>query len=130
MATRARGRIFFKRTDERNAAAISGSMRLREARAFPIHRGGMFARNLRYPRTAEPALDAKSLASLGIPVLRDPVDGTLSKLHQVPSPHYAVGCRQGEDGTGFSSFPLSWVWPKRNGVRPDHGTSPALTLGT
>jgi hypothetical protein len=37
----------------------------------------------------------------------------------VPSPHYAVVCRQGEDGTGFSSFPLSWVWPKRNGGRPD-----------
>jgi hypothetical protein len=39
--------------------------------------------------------------------------------------HYAVACRQGEDGTEFSSFPLSWAWPERNGVRPDHATPPA-----
>lgn len=28
-----------------------------------------------------------------------------------------VPCGQGEDGTGFLPFPLSWVQPKRNGVR-------------
>jgi hypothetical protein len=39
---------------------------LRDFRAFPIHRGGMFARNLRNPRTADPELDKKSLASLAM----------------------------------------------------------------
>ena len=51
---------------ERRASAISGSSRLREFRAFLIHRGGMFARNLMNPLTAEPALDEKSLASRGM----------------------------------------------------------------
>jgi hypothetical protein len=51
---------------ERNALTISGSIRFREFCAFPIHRGGMFARNLKNPRTAEPELDKKSLASLGM----------------------------------------------------------------
>src|SRR5690348_4981707 len=41
-------------------------MRLREFFAFLIQRGGMLARNFRNARTAEPALDANSLASLGI----------------------------------------------------------------
>src|ERR1700756_4567030 len=66
IATCALGRFFRKRLNERNASAISGSSRLRDIRAFRIHRGGIFARNLRNARTAEPALDAKSLASLGI----------------------------------------------------------------
>jgi hypothetical protein len=41
-------------------------MRFRDFWAFLIHRGGMFARNLKNPRTAEPELDTKSLASRGI----------------------------------------------------------------
>jgi hypothetical protein len=53
---------------ERSALTISGSICLRDFRAFPIHRGGMFARNLRNPRTAEPELDKKSLASLAMPL--------------------------------------------------------------
>jgi len=51
---------------ERSASTISGSNRFREFRAFLIHRGGMFARNLMNPLTAEPALDEKSLASRGM----------------------------------------------------------------
>jgi hypothetical protein len=51
---------------ERRALTISGSICLREFRAFPIHRGGMFARNLRNPRTAEPELDKKSFACLAM----------------------------------------------------------------
>lgn len=69
MATRARGRVFLTRLQCGKDRTISGSMRLRELRALRIHRGVMFARNLRYPRTTEPALDAKSLASLGIEFL-------------------------------------------------------------
>jgi len=53
---------------ERNASTISGSTRLRDFWAFLIHRGGMFARNLKKARTAEPELDEKSLASLAIAV--------------------------------------------------------------
>jgi len=41
-------------------------MRLRDLRALCIQRGVMLARNLKYARTTEPALDAKSLASLAI----------------------------------------------------------------
>lgn len=37
-------------------------------------------------------------------------------------------CRQGEDGTEFSSFPLSWAQPKRNGVRLGRATIPAYSL--
>src|SRR3954469_1389927 len=51
---------------ERSASTISGSIRLRDFWAFLIHRGGMFARNLKKARTAEPELDEKSLASLAI----------------------------------------------------------------
>jgi hypothetical protein len=51
---------------ELSASTISGLIRFREFRAFLIHRGGMFARNLENPRTAEPELDTKSLASRGI----------------------------------------------------------------
>ncbi len=29
------------------------------------------------------------------------------------------------DGTESSLFPLSWAWPERNGVWPDHTTFPA-----
>jgi|SRR5579864_6285220 hypothetical protein len=53
---------------ERSALTTSGSIRFRDFWAFLIHRGGMFARNLTNPRTAEPELDKKSLASLGIAV--------------------------------------------------------------
>jgi hypothetical protein len=56
---------------ERSAFTISGSIRFRDFLAFLIHRGGMFARNLKKPRTAEPELDTNSLASLGI-VLASP----------------------------------------------------------
>jgi hypothetical protein len=49
-----------------SAATMSGSIRFREVRAFLIHRGGIFARNLVNPRTAEPELDEKSLASRGM----------------------------------------------------------------
>jgi hypothetical protein len=41
-------------------------MRFRELRAFLIQRGGILARNFKKARTAEPALDANSFASLGI----------------------------------------------------------------
>jgi len=51
---------------ERSASTISGSIRLREFRAFLIHRVVMFARNFKKARTAEPELDEKSLASLAI----------------------------------------------------------------
>jgi hypothetical protein len=51
---------------DRSALTISGSIRFREFRAFFIQRGGMFARNLTNPRTAEPELDEKSLASRGM----------------------------------------------------------------
>jgi hypothetical protein len=51
---------------EPSALAISGSIRFLEVRAFLIHRGGMFARNFVNPRTAEPELDTKSLASRAI----------------------------------------------------------------
>jgi len=51
---------------ERSALTTAGSIRLRDFCAFLIHRGGMFARNLKNPRTAEPELDVKSLASLGL----------------------------------------------------------------
>src|SRR5205807_1278997 len=44
-------------------------MRFREFRAFLIQRGGILARNLRNARTAEPALDANSFASLAIACL-------------------------------------------------------------
>src|SRR5450432_24370 len=54
------------RFTERSASTISGSIRFRDFWAFPIHRGGMFARNLKNLRTAEPELDTKSLASRGI----------------------------------------------------------------
>jgi len=54
------------RFTERSASTISGSIRFRDIWAFPIHRGGMLARNLKNPRTAEPELDTKSLASRGI----------------------------------------------------------------
>src|SRR5437667_12373884 len=64
---RARGRFFFNWLSARKERTISGSTRLRDVvRALRIQRGVMFARNLRYPRTTEPALDEKSLASLGI----------------------------------------------------------------
>jgi hypothetical protein len=53
---------------ERSDLTISGSIRFRDFCAFLIHRGGIFARNLTNPRTAEPELDKKSLASLGIAV--------------------------------------------------------------
>jgi hypothetical protein len=45
---------------------MSGSMRLRESREFRIHRGGIFAWNFQKPRTTEPELDEKSLASLAM----------------------------------------------------------------
>src|SRR5437899_11928526 len=67
MATRARGRVFLTRFNAESDRTISGSMRLRDVCAFRIYRGVMFARNLRYPRTTEPAPDEKSLASLVIP---------------------------------------------------------------
>jgi hypothetical protein len=51
---------------ERRALTISGSIRLRDLWAFLIHRGGIFARNFKNPRAAEPELAAKSLACLGI----------------------------------------------------------------
>jgi len=51
---------------ERRASTISGSIRLRDFRAFFIHRGGMFARNLKNPRAADPELARKSLASLAM----------------------------------------------------------------
>src|SRR5207253_638363 len=51
---------------ECSASTISGSIRFRDFCAFLIQRGGMFARNLKNPRTAEPELDWNSLASLGI----------------------------------------------------------------
>src|SRR5712692_10044143 len=66
VATRARGRVFVNCISERSDRTTSGSMRLREVRAFRIQRGGMFARNFRKPRTTEPALEEKSFASLGI----------------------------------------------------------------
>jgi hypothetical protein len=51
---------------ECKASTISGSILLRDFCAFLIHRGGMFARNFKNPRAAEPELDEKSLAFLGI----------------------------------------------------------------
>ena len=45
---------------------MSGSIRFRDLRAFLIRRGGMFARNFKNPRAAEPELDVKSLASRAI----------------------------------------------------------------
>src|SRR5690242_5192334 len=66
---RARGRFFSNWLSTRKERTISGSTRLRDVRALRIQRGVMFARNLRYPRTTEPALDEKSLASLGIEFL-------------------------------------------------------------
>jgi hypothetical protein len=51
---------------ERSALTISGYMLFRDFFALLIHRGGMFSRNLKNARTAEPELDKNSLASLGI----------------------------------------------------------------
>ena len=56
---------------ERSASTISGSILFRDCLAFFIHRGGMFARNFKNPRAAEPELDVKSLAFLGIPTPPD-----------------------------------------------------------
>src|SRR3984957_21001268 len=52
---------------ECSASTIPGSILLRDCWAFFIHRGGTFARYFKNPRAAEPELDAKSLAFLGIP---------------------------------------------------------------
>ena len=56
---------------ELSASTTSGSIRFRDFWAFFILRGGMFARNLKNPREADPELDLKSLASLGIVSSRD-----------------------------------------------------------
>src|SRR5438874_6614852 len=69
MATRARGRFFLTPATEWSASTISGSIRLRDLCAFLIQRGGMFALNFKNARAAEPELDTKSFASLGIPHL-------------------------------------------------------------
>jgi hypothetical protein len=63
---RAFGRLFLRRFKSPKARAISGSSRFREALAFLIQRGGIFALNLRKPLTGEPELASKSFASLGI----------------------------------------------------------------
>jgi hypothetical protein len=51
---------------ERSALTISGSIRLRDFCAFFIQRGGMFARNLKNPRTAEPELDKRAWLPLAL----------------------------------------------------------------
>src|SRR5438034_11413313 len=83
---RARGRFFFNWLSARKERTISGSTCLRDVRALRIHRGGMFARNLRYPRTTEPALDEKSLAFLGM-------ESSLLVLQKWPS-----GCHRAPRG--------------------------------
>jgi hypothetical protein len=70
---------------ERSASTISGSIRLREFRAFLIHRGGMFARNLKKARTAEPELDEKSLASLAIAARLLQGFHTHQRFHEITS---------------------------------------------
>jgi hypothetical protein len=47
MAILALGLLMRRRLRERKASAISGSIRLRERRAFFIQRGGIFARYFR-----------------------------------------------------------------------------------
>jgi hypothetical protein len=49
-----------------NARTIPSSTSFREAFAFLIQRSGIFARNLRSPRTTEPELETNYFGSLGI----------------------------------------------------------------
>jgi len=47
-------------------------------------------------------------------------------LHPSTTRAMLVGCGQGEDRHRFLPFPLSWVQPKRNGVRL--ATEPPLPI--